>query len=285
MTIVTFGADPEAFFTKEGSVLPARIVFDKIAGAGEIETKHGNLIVDGAALEFQPNPSTNPGVVVKNVRGLLAAGVDLAESYGTSIAIVPELPIDLDWCRNDPDLAVFGCSPDMSAWGDSCQPAAINAAEHPWRYAGCHLHFGPDPSFFDDLGVERVVKALDRTVGLASQALSGKAGNRRRGIYGRPGVFRNQPWGLEYRTPSNIILRSPRTLKRIFEIAGQVIRLVETGRYDDLCRAVPADVLRMILERGTHQDAHVLFRRVASEFGIKQYIKPPLSHWRIAWGV
>lgn len=284
MLFLTVGTDPEVFFSKNGKVLPAAIVFNKVAGSEVIETDSGKLIVDGAALEFQPNPSGYPAEVVNNLRDLMVVACDMAREYGTQIAMVPELPIDLKWCKDDPRLAIFGCSPDVSAWGEECTPGTIDAAEHPYRYAGCHIHLGPDREFFrKDIGM--FAKALDRTVGLASMAISEGQDSRRRGIYGRPGVYRHQPWGMEYRTPSNYILRSPETIEFIFRLATATIGLVHDGRYESMRKIIPDIVIVSALRHDSPRDTARLYSRIADAFGLPKIVFTNPIMWQLQWGL
>jgi len=283
MLYVTVGCDPEAFFVQAGKVLPAAIVFNEIAGRETIETDGGNLIVDGAALEFQPNASSNPAIVVGNLKHLLATANQMARDYGTQIAMVPELAFDVSWCDRDPRLAVFGCSPDKSAWGESCQPATIDASKHPYRYAGAHIHLGPDREFFRDT-IDVYAKALDRTVGLASMIISQDHDYKRRSVYGRPGVYRHQPWGMEYRTPSNFILRSPDTMKFILELAMTTVRLAH-GQYENMCKVLPDRLVVEVLRDGNLPDAARAYATMANAFSLPRICVPRPVMWSLQWEV
>lgn len=284
---ITIGTDPEAFFTKKDdtSVYPARLVFDDLFGTEEYEMSEGNLIVDGAALEFQPCASLEPEEVVSNLRALMQQGLVMADKADLRVRIDPELPLDLAWCERDPQLAIFGCNPDRSAWGEECEPGTINAAEHPWRYAGCHIHIGivdDSDHFTDEEIIIRSSRALDRTVGLASMVLSSNYDKRRRGIYGRPGIYRHQPWGMEYRTPSNMILRSPHMMQFIFKLTQQTIELIE-DHYRTMMAVIPDDIVVQTLRGEDIGLASELYARMVNVFCLDRL--PPLAFtsWEKLW--
>jgi len=284
--MITYGTDPEAFFGVR-KVLPAGVVFDKVMLSHTYRTEFGNLYVDGAALELQPLPSGNAEEVVDNLRGLLATAVnELAEPTNTRISIVPEMRINLNWCNKDPQLAVFGCDPDRSAWGDSCRPASIDASKHPWRYAGCHLHFGDtnQPTYFlEDDNIVTMSRALDRTVGLASMALGENRDKHRRHTYGRPGVYRVQPWGMEYRTPSNVILQSPDLMRFALSIAGETVKTVQGGHYEAIREVIPDDLVVEILGGDNHQAAKKLYNLMVTAFGFPTCPEAYRGAWKEAW--
>jgi len=266
---ITLGTDPEVFFTDIGNdVYPAGLVFGDHYGTDMIEMPCGNLIPDGVALEFQPFPSLEPAEVVANLKLLLQQGLEMAALADKKLAIIPEMPFDLSWVERDPELGQFGCNPDKSAWGEECTPATIDASKHPWRYAGCHIHMGvvDDQDYFMQTGViERVSQALDRTVGLAAMVLGNNQDARRRKVYGRPGIYRHQPWGMEYRTPSNVILRSPQVMEFIFKLTKKTVEL--SAEHRATMRAViPDDIVIQVLQGDDMNLARELYRRMANVF-------------------
>jgi len=283
---ITVGADPEVFFcTDEGKVLPAQVVFDRLSLPNVVETASGSIIVDGAALEFQPLPSNEVSEVVDNLRFLIGYGANMSEQTNTPIVFQAELEFDTTWCIEDSRLAVFGCAPDKSAWGEGCRPATIDASKHPWRYAGCHIHIGivDQPEFFmDEDNIILVAKALDRTVGLASMVIADGKDARRRQVYGRPGVFRPQPWGMEYRTPSNLILRSPTTMEFIFGLAKRTVELA-AEHVLTMAAAIPDEVVVSTLRGDNINLAAELYRRMELVFGLPRIPMIPNRSWQTYW--
>jgi len=281
---ITVGTDPEIFFMENGMVFPAGLVFNEQFGMDTLDTQHGSLIADGAALEFQPFPSLEPKEVVVNLRELLKHGLEMARTANKQLGIQPEVGFDLAWCEQNPSLGEFGCSPDRSAWGEECTPATIDASKHGWRYAGCHIHLGvvDDPDYFmrDDM-ITKTSKALDRTVGLASMVLSNNEDRRRRGIYGRPGIYRHQPWGAEYRTPSNVLLRSPSMMEFIFRLAQQTIELT-ADHYTTFNSIIPDDLVVQVLRGDDLVSARELYMRMANVFCLDK-LPHSSRDWAASW--
>jgi len=295
---LTFGTDPEVAFVQgyPASVLPAGVVYKNVGVTDPITLMDGTIIADGAAMEFQPQAAMDIQELVDNLRSLIKYGDDMLNTYlqrngrpgreSPDIVFMPEVPIDLSWCDEDPDLAVFGCSPDQSAYGEECRPGTIDASKHPWRYFGCHIHigvFGDARHFQNETVMHDNIKALDRTVGLASTIISDNKDARRRAIYGRPGVYRHQPHGLEYRTPSNMILRSPEWLGYIFQLADHTVHLVEDGVYPELAALVPDELVVATLRSGNMEIARETFSRVATAFSLPEIPDTTPVNWRVEW--
>lgn len=296
--VYTMGSDPEVFFTSGNPpvVLPAAVVYKGIQVSEPINMATGDIIADGAAMEFQPQAALSPKELLANLQPLIARGNDMCNSYiaantrqgreAPNVSFWPELPIDLSWCKEDPELAVFGCDPDKSAWGEGCEPGNIDASKHPWRYAGCHIHIGVlgDPNHFRKTEVmHENIKALDRTVGLASMIISDGNDTRRRAIYGRPGIYRHQPHGLEYRTPSNMILRSPKWLEFIFDLTLATVKLVHDGAARELTSVVPDESLLLTLRDGYLDIAKDHYSRVSTAFGLPELPDIIPVNWRVEW--
>ena len=282
---ITLGSDPEAFFIKSGSVYPAALAFEEYIGNNVVDLPTGSIIVDGVAIEFQPYAATEPEEVVHNLKPLLKFGYEMSKETNVELRVIPEYPFDLKWCESDPSLGEFGCSPDVSAWGDECLPATIDASKHPWRYAGCHIHIGVagNPGYFNDTAViERVSKSLDRTVGLTAMVLNRNLDRRRRSIYGRPGIYRHQPWGMEYRTPGNILLNKPTTMKFIFKLTKKVVELSEE-HYKTMEAIVPDDILLQTLRGDDLNLAYELYLRMANVFCLDK-VPSGGDAWQEAWG-
>jgi len=253
--MITLGADPEMFFSVEGQVLPAGVIFDKHYIEHTLVTPSGSLYVDGAALELQPLPDPTPAQLTKNIKELLVLAQmlfgDLAE-----IIIEPQVPFDLKWAKRDKQLAVFGCDPDKSAWGEKRALDKIDVPNHPWRYAGAHIHFGlPSPP--NEVEAVRIIRGLDYTVGLISVVVSGDRDLRRRAIYGRPGIYRIQPHGIEYRTPSNLILGNPELYRFTLEVGKMAVEKALGGfKFDKI---FPSYLLWEVLTANKPESAEELY--------------------------
>ena len=85
-----------------------------------------------------------------------------------------------------------------------------------------HIHVG-----YDDHNVvtnNYIIKALDLFLSVPLVIM--EPDNRRKEMYGNAGAYRQQPWGVEYRTTSNYIFSSPELMKWAFEQVEKAIEFV-----------------------------------------------------------
>lgn len=272
------GTDPELFFTEDGQVYPAKMAF---IGAGiepPLMSMFGKLIVDGAAIELNPQPGT-PEDLVLNMQDLLNTAVTEIESkIPQRLDIKSVLPIDLGWAQKDASLAEFGCDPDRSIWGRESRPDTINAATHPYRYAGFHVHV----SDVGDWGDEHIM-GLDYTLGLAGMVIAGGRDSARREVYGKPGVYRNQPWGLEYRTPSSELMTSPVYSEFAFQLAEMVTSNI--NMVNMFLELVPKEVLFSTLRSTDPHKAEEMYNIISTAVGLPGLPEVQPDNWRENWGV
>jgi len=96
-----------------------------------------------------------------------------------------------------PQAQTIGCEPDFNAYeGGEMRTFAGILGRH--RSCGGHIHLGGDfncPDFVAALFAELCI-------GVQGRAGPNKA-NTRTEWYGRPGIYRPKPYGIEYRTPDN----------------------------------------------------------------------------------
>jgi len=89
----------------------------------------------------------------------------------------------------------FGCDPDFDAYqGGAIRRMPEDVGESPWRGAGGHVHIGGDfqcPDFV-------VALFADLWLGVFAHGVQGCS--ERSKWYGKPGIFRPKPYGIEYRT-------------------------------------------------------------------------------------
>lgn len=118
----------------------------------------------------------------------------------------------------------FGCDPDMNAYtGGAFRPNPATKLGNV-RTAGGHIHIGGDfhcPDFVAALTLEYMLLVY------SGAKISG--GGIRANTYGAPGSYRSKPYGIEYRTPSNIWLSDTRYgASGIMSLALQVARWLST---------------------------------------------------------
>ena len=90
----------------------------------------------------------------------------------------------------------IGCEPDFDAYQGGEMRTDFPALDQ-WRGAGGHIHIGGDfqcPDFV-------AAMFADVCIGIQNTIVGAKV-DRRTVWYGRPGIYRPKPYGIEYRTPS-----------------------------------------------------------------------------------
>jgi len=219
MTSATFtiGCDPEVFLTKNGKPASA---YGLIRGTKKepFLNREGAYQVDGMAAEFNTTPVPFPDLswhpdtfdkwnekILYQLRALRAA---LPKGY--SLKIDPVMEFGKEFLDKQPDEAKeLGCDPDYCAY--TLQPNPRPDGEKTFRTGAGHIHIG----WGSDIPVDNqehieicagFVKSLDATVGLFMTYIDRDP--RRRELYGKAGAFRPKPYGVEYRTPSNVWIRN-----------------------------------------------------------------------------
>lgn len=229
MSKVKFGADPEFFASYKNedggmSVLPPVILRTDFQfpaeenGRHPIFARYGKTYVheDGAAFEMSTPPSENWKDIFNNLnearanfeKDVLSKFPDVCDGKLHSL---PAMNFQVQrWLNRGPEFemsTLFGCDADEDVFNMKAKCAVIDASQHPWRYAGGHIHVS---------GLEEIkkqplmaIKSMVVTAGLASTAFSDvpELERERLFLYGRPGKFRIQEYsngevGVEYRTPS-----------------------------------------------------------------------------------
>lgn len=246
------GADPELFVqTAEGQVVP---ICGKIGGTKEnpliinhlIEAhygpegrrrdpvdKTGNYAIqeDNVMLEFNV-PAYREGAyfteAISKMLTILETAVlnqhNLSLKYEAMHTFKPE---DI---APFPQAFTVGCLSDMNAYaeGEMFEREPFNATHFgTHRFCGGHLHVQynknnvPPNVFaqFMDLMVELPFLRWDKQ-------------KMRRMFYGQPGIFREKPYGIEYRTPSNFWLGKAFREKHLAQLVENVINLAKTANSD-----------------------------------------------------
>lgn len=210
----TLGCDPELFLTKkDGSPLSALgIVPGTKKEPSPVDC--GAIQVDGMAAEFNTDPvslddfdafNTNVVRVMKSLETKIKS-VD----PDARIKLVPTMDFGKEFLDAQPDEAKeLGCDPDYSAYTMEENPRPDG--ERTFRTGAGHIHIGWGAGIPADNPEHMAicagfVKMLDATVGLFMTYIDRDP--RRRELYGKAGAFRPKSYGVEYRTPSNVWLRS-----------------------------------------------------------------------------
>lgn len=99
------------------------------------------------------------------------------------------------------------------------------------RCAGGHIHVGGRESLIDRNNKFRMVRLMDLFVGIPLTILEG--GSRRVELYGQAGSHRVPPYGVEYRTPSNYWLSSPKTARLVWKLCSFCCDALDSGKYEE----------------------------------------------------
>lgn len=233
MTGFTFGCDPEVFVRENGKGYSA---WGLIPGnkSEPHPNEFGAVQVDGMALEFNTDPVPqndfdrfNALIVgqIKSLRSMLPDNLSLA------VDAVQEFDAELIEAQPD-EAKELGCDPDFNAYTGVLNPRP-DADDLNYRSGAGHIHFG----WGADIPVDNpehieiccsFVKMLDATVGMYMTFIDRDP--RRRNLYGKAGAFRPKPYGVEYRTPSNVWIRSRHRRKVMHALMNQAISYASSGR-------------------------------------------------------
>jgi len=153
----------------------------------------------------------------------------------------------------DPEARIFGCMPDYNAYTLSVNTPPMDAAEHPYRYAGGHIHLGWSSPYLPKGCAEykmvkdvemhpRIIKMLDLLVSIPTLPLDNAPGSKmRRDKYGKAGCFRPTPYGVEYRTQSCWWLQSPMTTSLVLGLGRLAWNIMAADRTDFFLSKVGVD--------------------------------------------
>lgn len=242
---VTFGTDPEIFFTNQkGEVIGAEKVLPK-EGVWQMEQDYADptgktlrkiykhAIIDGIAGELNPQPATCRQTFSRNLQmsfkylqdHLTKTKQDVVISFARSVTISEH-----EMAALSPESQQLGCSPSLNAYGDFAMP--VLTPENMYiRSAGGHLHFsGADTKTIELFKTkpQHVVRILDIILGNTCVLLDKDPGNAtRRVMYGRAGEYRLPSHGLEYRVLSNFWLIRYTVLSLVTSLARFAIMIAD----------------------------------------------------------
>ncbi len=223
------GSDPEVFVTQAGKFLSA---FGLIPGTKEEPhpVDNGAVQVDGMALEFNINPSTNESEFLFNIESVLSQMKAMVPDY--EVVAAPVADFDEFYLQMQPEEALeLGCGADYNAWQQGERNPKPDASVN-FRTGAGHVHIGwgegmgeDDPRHMEYCC--RIARQLDFFLGLPSLLFDDDT--RRRELYGCAGAFRPKSYGLEYRVLSNKWLDSPDLIKWVYRAVDAALQSFEQG--------------------------------------------------------
>lgn len=236
---VKVGCDPEIFARsrKTGQFVS---VHDLIPGSKAFPHKvpQGAIQVDGTAAEFNIDPALDSYSFSSNISTVL---VELQKAVGKDYELVCIPTVEYPWDyfqKLPPNVRELGCDPDFNAWTGQVNERPVRAGNLISTCTGAgHIHLGwcenedpNDSDHFDECCI--VAKQLDYYLGMES--LKWDKDSKRRGLYGCAGAFRPKSYGIEYRTLSNVWVRSTKLQNWIYGAAVKAVNdLVSGNRVED----------------------------------------------------
>lgn len=258
---IKVGCDPEVFVKKNGVFHSAHglIPGDK---KNPFKVNRGAVQVDGMALEFNIDPAASEDEFCINVQEVFNTLRLMVPEY--ELATVPVADFDAAYMASQPAEALeLGCDPDFNGWF-TCANDKPNG-DRPFRTASGHVHIGwtngedvNDGTHFNRCAA--VAREMDFYLGLPSIAYDNDV--RRRELYGKAGCFRPKSYGCEYRTLSNVWLKSEELMRWVFRavqngmqniIAGNLLsekygdiqQIINTSNWNDAKKIILAENLEV----------------------------------------
>lgn len=154
-----------------------------------------------------------------------------------------------------PQAQVFGCSPDFDAYRggqpfEPVDPRLLREADgSAWRFAGGHVHVGYDGVIPYPLPPHVVAHFLDLFLGIRMATYEAQQGKRAE-LYGLPGRYRPTPYGIEYRSLSNLWVHSRDLSATVAATALNALRFLincPVAQVSDLYGQIPWPSLRAAL--------------------------------------
>ena len=207
--MITIGADPEVFLAnKEGHPVSS---IGKIGGTkyAPIPIENGICLQeDNVTVEYNIPPCKTLDEFIKYNSRALEIIAEKAVKLDLNVLIKAAVRMPAAELK-DPRSWVFGCEPDFNVWDMEYNP---KPEPHNYRAAGGHVHIGCDIN-----NIQKVIltKLLDISLGAIFSIIDDDV--KRKNMYGTAGSIRLKPYGIEYRTLSNVWLRDPALMKVVYE--------------------------------------------------------------------
>ncbi len=282
----TIGCDPEVFVTKKGKPASA---YGLLEGTKDSPKKNecGAYQVDGMAAEFNTDPvglvsyyGSDTGNfahwdfrIVTQIQKIKDA---LPE--GHTVHARPVVEFGKEFLDAQPEEAKeLGCDPDYNAYTLKANPRPDG--ERTFRTGAGHIHigWGADVPPMNEEHMQicaDFVKVLDATVGMFMTVVDRDP--RRRELYGKAGAFRPKPYGVEYRTPSNVWIRNRDMRKAIWVLTQHAVYCMSKGA--EPSRICGFDDVERIINEGDVEKAEVALDVIFSSIHTRH------NFWRVYSG-
>jgi hypothetical protein len=219
--VITIGSDPEIFVASPNGALVSAEGLIKATKENPLPFGGEGFFVqeDNVMVEFNTPPATSAEEFSVNHLTILSL---IQNEYLDPNNL--EFKYESSGHFNPNDLlteqaSTFGCEPDYTIYPKITKNKAPDGNSTTLRTCGGHLHYGYMPKNNSDF-IKRM-RLLDLMVGLPL-AFEDR-GSERTTMYGKAGCFRQKPYGFEYRTPSNVWLRSKELMEFAFEKSREAL--------------------------------------------------------------
>lgn len=234
---LTIGADVEFFLNSRAQGIIPATAFNCPGSKLEPVTMGtmGTFHRDNLSVEIQPLPADTPADFVHNGNRLFQALKSRYRAMNLTLSVTPVAQFPAKMLKTLTEANEIGCEPDRCAY--SGQEAKATDAETLGRVrtASGHIHIGGQ----DGLPEEQraiAITWMDVLEGLwcrQHEDHNSVGGSLRRSYYGQAGRYRIKPYGMEWRTPSNLNwsywVSDPSRAARLFASAYVATTLASRG--------------------------------------------------------
>ena len=223
MKVLAVGSDPE-FFVQDrgGEIIPSRGI---IPGTKKKPRPlvWGAVHRDNVACELNPIPASSETEFSSNFLNLKNEVEDkLLRNKCMSLVVKTSHEFSHEQL-NYREAQEFGCDGDFTIW-EHIQPPVMRDPYSLVRSAGGHIHIAIDG--LNRANLATVISRLDLLISVPLVLLD--PDKLRRQSYGKAGCYRPKPYGIEYRTPSNVWCGSDELRRWVYR---QVVRAVEYDNF------------------------------------------------------
>jgi hypothetical protein len=223
MKVLAVGSDPEFFIQDSaGNIIPSRGI---IPGNKKKPRPlvWGAVHRDNVACELNPIPASSEREFSSNFLNLKNEVEDkLLRSKGMSLVIKTSHEFGYEQL-NYREAQEFGCDGDFTIW-ERFQTPVMRDPYSLVRSAGGHIHIAIEG--LNQANLATVISRLDMLISVPLVLLD--SDKLRRQSYGKAGCYRPKPYGIEYRTPSNVWCGSDELRRWVYR---QVVRAVEYDNF------------------------------------------------------
>lgn len=231
MLPLTVGCDPEGFLfnKKTKQFVSAHGIIPGTKSQPHV-VKDGAVQVDGMAAEFNIDPAhTREEFVARTTSVIKTLSSMLPKDIELSFQPVARFT-EAVWAAVPEEAKELGCDPDFNAYTGLANPRPDGKRD--FRTAAGHIHLGwtkgmsqSDPGHIE--ACRMMAKQLDYYLGMPLLLVDPDP--TRRTMYGKAGAFRVKPYGVEYRTPSNVWVNDPEMMGWVYDRVKEAFDALASG--------------------------------------------------------